>query len=151
MPSNRRHSPGDSPRTNRVYNITFGGTQTGINMQTFFGDAANISNQSVRSITTTYNAAGELLSVNDPSSDVSFVRDNLGRATTVSSTVNGVGFSMGQSFDIVGNRTELRASGSGTPDFRNIYRYDKLNRLTEVIQTNQVGVSLPSSPSRRRR
>ena len=31
------------------------------------------------------------------------------------------------------------ASGSGTPDFRNIYRYDKLNRLTEVIQTNQVG------------
>ncbi|MCY3006183.1 MAG: hypothetical protein NTV29_09405 [Planctomycetota bacterium] len=125
--------------TDRVYNITFGGTQTGINMQTFFGDAANISNQSVRSITTTYNAAGELLSVNDPSSDVSFVRDNLGRATTVSSTVNGVGFSMGQSFDIVGNRTELRASGSGTPDFRNIYRYDKLNRLTEVIQTNQVG------------
>jgi YD repeat-containing protein len=54
-------------------------------------------------------------------------------------TVNRVGFSMGQSFNIVGNRTELRASGSGTPDFRNIYRYDKLNRLTEVIQTNQVG------------
>ena len=128
--------------TTRVYNITFGGTQTGINMQPFFGDAANISNVSVRSITTTYNAASELLSVNDPSSDVSFVRDNLGRATTVSSTVNGVGFSMGQSFDIVGNRTELRASGSGTPDFRNIYRYDKLNRLTEVIQTNQVGGNL---------
>ena len=34
------------------------------------------------------------------------------------------------------------ASGSGTPDFRNIFRYDKLNRLTEVIQTNQVGGNL---------
>jgi RHS repeat-associated protein len=134
--------------TDRVYNITFGGTQTGINMQPLFGDAANISNVSVRSITTTYNAASEVLSVNDPSSNVSFVRDNLGRATTVSSTintsvsstiVNNVGFSMGQSFDVVGNRTELRVSGSGTPDFRNIYSYDKLNRLTEVIQTNQAG------------
>ena len=46
---------------------------------------------------------------------------------------------MGQSFDVVGNRTELRASGSGTLDFRNIYSYDKLNRLLEVVQTNQVG------------
>ena len=46
---------------------------------------------------------------------------------------------MGQSFDVVGNRTELRASGSGTLDFRNIYSYDKLNRLLEVVQANQVG------------
>ena len=108
-------------------------------MQPIFGDAANISNSSVRSITTTYNADNEVLSVNDPTSNVNFVRDNLGRATTIASTVNGAGFSMGQSFDVVGNRTELRASGSGTLDFRNIYSYDKLNRLLEVVQTNQVG------------
>ncbi|MFN9912381.1 MAG: hypothetical protein ACK53L_07345, partial [Pirellulaceae bacterium] len=139
---------GGNTSGNRVYSVTFGGNQTGINMQPLFGDAANASNASIRNITTTYNAAGEVLSVNDPSSNVSFVRDNLGRATTVSSTVNvsvsstivnNVGFSMGQSFDIVGNRTELRVRGYGTVDFRNIYSYDKLNRLTEVIQTNQVG------------
>ena len=121
------------------YTVTFGGTQAGVDMQPIFGDAANISNSSVRSITTTYNADNEVLSVNDPTSNVNFVRDNLGRATTIASTVNGAGFSMGQSFDVVGNRTELRASGSGTLDFRNIYSYDKLNRLLEVVQTNQVG------------
>jgi RHS repeat-associated protein len=121
------------------YNVTFGGTQSTTNMQPIFGDAANISNMSIRSITTSYNTASEVLSVNDPTSNLSFVRDNLGRATTVASTVFGSSFSMGQSFDVVGNRTELRASGSGTLDFRNIYSYDKLNRLTEVIQTNQTG------------
>ncbi len=121
------------------YNVTFGGTQSTTNMQQIFGDAANISNTSIRSITTSYNAASEVLSVNDPTSNISFVRDNLGRATTVASTVSGSSFSMGQSFDVVGNRTELRATGSGTLDFRNIYSYDKLNRLTEVIQTNQIG------------
>ncbi|MBM3967029.1 MAG: hypothetical protein FJ308_18485 [Planctomycetes bacterium] len=109
------------------YTVTFGGTQAGIDMQLIFGDAANISNLSVRSITTTYDADNEVLSVNDPTSNVNFVRDNLGRATTIASTVNGAGFSMGQSFDVVGNRTELRASGSGTFDFRNICSYDELN------------------------
>ena len=42
-------------------------------------------------------------------------------------------------FDAVGNRTELRASIGTTLDFKNNYTYDKLRRLTDVVQAGQSG------------
>jgi RHS repeat-associated protein len=98
---------------------------------------------SVGTIGTSYNTASEVISVTDSSSSISYVRDNLGRATTLTNTFAApwVNTSLTQVFDIMGNRTELRASIGSRLDFKNTYAYDKLNRLTEIIQTSQTGGS----------
>jgi hypothetical protein len=46
---------------------------------------------------------------------------------------------LNQAFDAVSNRTELRATIGSTPDFKNTYTYDKLKRLTDIVQTGQAG------------
>ncbi len=105
------------------------------------GDAANLTRGPLtRTITTAYNADSEVVSVIDPASTNTFTRDNLGRATTVATTLaSGNSASLAQSFDSAGNRTELRSTLGTTADFKNTYTYDKLRRLTDVVQTSQTG------------
>ncbi len=51
------------------FEVTFGGTQAATNMQQILGDVANVTNGTpVRTITTAYNAASEVVSVIDPAS-----------------------------------------------------------------------------------
>jgi RHS repeat-associated protein len=124
------------------FTVTFGGTQSTTNMQQIFGDAANASNGStLRTITTAYNAASQITSVSDPSSTINFTLDNLGRATTIAQSVNGLTptVSLTQSFDAMNNRTELKATIGSTLDFKNTYQFDKLQRLTDIVQQGQSG------------
>jgi len=124
------------------FTVTFGGSQSTTNMQQIFGDAANASNgSSTRTITTTYDAASQVTSVSDPSSTINFTLDNLGRATTIAQSVNGLTptVSLAQAFDAMNNRTELKATITSTLDFKNTYQYDKLQRLTDIVQQGQSG------------
>ena len=65
----------------------------------------------------------------------------MGRATTIATTIATLSqsVSLNQVFDAASNRTELRATVGATPDFKNNYTYDKLRRLTNVVQTGQAG------------
>ena len=124
------------------FTVTFGGTQSTTNMQQIFGDAANASNGStVRTITTAYDAADQITSVSDPSSTINYTLDNLGRATTVAQVVNGLTptVTLNQAFDAMNNRMELKATIASTLDFKNTYQYDKLQRLTDIVQQGQSG------------
>ena len=124
------------------FTVTFGGTQSTTNMFQIFGDAANASNGStVRTITTTYDASSQVTSVSDPSSTINFTLDNLGRATTIAQSVNGLTptVTLNQSFDAMTNRTELKAAIGSTLDFKNTFQYDQLQRLTDIVQQGQSG------------
>jgi RHS repeat-associated protein len=82
------------------------------------------------------------MSVSDPSATINYVRDNLGRATTIQNilgTFIGQQFTFHQSFNAVDQRTELRAVHGIKNDFRNTYAYDNLRRLTQIVQTGQTG------------
>jgi hypothetical protein len=74
-----------------------------------------------------------------PSSTVGFMRDNLGRATTLTQSVSGLTptVTFNQAFDASSNRTELKATIGSTLDFKNTYQYDTLQRLTEIVQQGQ--------------
>ena len=124
------------------FTLTFGGTQALTNVSQVFGDAANATNGSTtRTITTAYNAADELTSLSDPSSTMSYTRDNLGRALTIANTVNGLTptVTFYQTFDSASNRTELKATSGSANDFKNTYQYDALQRLTDIVQESQSG------------
>ncbi len=135
--------------------ITFGGTQASTDMQEVLLDVSNLAQANAstfnRTFTNSYNAVGELNSVAETNHltpfftrNIAFTRDNLGRATNITTnhnTSNLTTVSLTQKFDAVGNRTELSASLNGTPDFKNTYAYDKLNRLTEVTQAGQAGAT----------
>ncbi|MDZ4851014.1 MAG: hypothetical protein SGI77_17140 [Pirellulaceae bacterium] len=83
----------------------------------------------------------EVLSVIDPSFTVSFTRNNLRRATSVTTTITSLtqSVTLNQVFQVGSNRTELRANIGSTADSKNVYTYDKLYRLTDVVQTVQPG------------
>jgi RHS repeat-associated protein len=107
--------------------------------QTFTFNASN--GTTVRTITTEYDAASQITSLSDPSSTIDFTLDNLGRATAVAQSVNGLTptVTLNQSFDVMSNRTELKATIGSTLDFKNTYQYDTLQRLTDIVQQGQSG------------
>ncbi|MFN7873844.1 MAG: RHS repeat-associated core domain-containing protein, partial [Pirellula sp.] len=127
------------------FHITFGGIHAGVNMLPVRVDTTNLRRSSpLRTITSSYNADSELMSVSDPSATINYVRDNLGRATTVQNilgTYTSLQFTFHQSFNAVDQRTELRAVHGNNNDFRNTYAYDNLRRLTQIVQTGQAGSS----------
>jgi YD repeat-containing protein len=56
-----------------------------------FGDAAHSSSGTVvRSIDTTFNAAGEIIEISDPDATIEYTREQLGRATTITNTIAGL-------------------------------------------------------------
>jgi RHS repeat-associated protein len=105
-------------------------------------DAAHsTSGTTSRSISTVYNAAGEITAISDPDAAIAYTRDNLGRATTITNTIAGLAptIAFSQSFDAANNRTGLSATVGGTADFANTYQYDSLQRLTDLVQQSQSG------------
>jgi len=124
------------------FTLTFGGSQALTNVSQVFGDASNTANGSTtRTITSAYDAADELISLSDPSSTITYTRDNLGRATAIANTVNGLTptVTFNQSFDSVSNRTELKATSGSANDFKNTYQFDALQRLIDIVQQSQSG------------
>jgi hypothetical protein len=124
------------------FTVTFGGTQSTTNMQQIFGDAANASNGSTqRTITTAYDAASQITSVSDPSSTINFTLDNLGRATTIAQSVNGLTptVTLEPSFRCDEQSHGAQGHDCFDLDFKNTYQYDKLQRLTDIVQQGQSG------------
>ena len=98
----------------------------------------------VRTISYTYDVAGELVSVSDCDansvsiSDTDYVYDELGRATSIAATIAGLTPSvvLTQTYDAAGNRLTLATTLGSTDDLLNTYLYDNLGRLKQVAQSS---------------
>jgi RHS repeat-associated protein len=91
---------------------------------------------SVRTIDWTFDAAGQLTAASDLAADYTYTYDALGRATTLTHDIVGLGSQviMNHTFDALGNRTQLAATIGGTADFVTEYTYDALRRMTRIQQ-----------------
>ncbi len=117
-------------------------TGAGLNYEDTPIKISNATNgTTVRTITSEYNAASELVSISDPSCTIEYTRDNLGRATSIENVIAGLtpAVILAQVFDAASNRTELNATIGSTADFKNTYSYEAVNRLIDVVQQSQSG------------
>ena len=101
-----------------------------------------------RTMSYTYDIAGRMLGVTDRSgtstavgADYAYTYDWLGRNTATAATIVGLTSAVNttQQFDLNGNRLQLNVKLGTTQFFQNQYRYDRLNRMTEVSQGFQSG------------
>jgi RHS repeat-associated protein len=99
----------------------------------------------VRTLSYSYDAAGQLLSAADPAAAYEFEYDLLGRLTSELQSLTGLAFDIAyqSEFDANSRRTQLLALLGGQADFANSYLYDNLNRLT--VLTQQSGGSGPGA------
>ena len=95
----------------------------------------------MRTLSYTWDAAGQLTAASDPDSSYAISYDNLGRVLTVDNNgTSGVPrVILTSGYDAAGNRSSLSASVAGTADFLNTYTHDALDRLTRVDQAGQTG------------
>ncbi len=94
----------------------------------------------VHTITTNYNGA-RLTSVSDIYSTYAYKYDAIGRIESVDNAGTPVvpQVVLTSSYDAAGNRTGLAAKIGGVDDFKNVYKYDGLNRLDVLTQQGQTG------------
>lgn len=99
----------------------------------------------VRTLSFTYDAAGQLLTASDPAAGYGFEYDGLGRVTSETQSLGALAFDIEyeSQYDAASNRTELLALVDGAADFKNSYLYDDLNRLTNLQQES--GASGPGA------
>ncbi len=124
------------------WTVTFGGSQSGTNVSRMDGDvSAATAGSLVRTLTYTYDAAGQLTAASDPDSSYAVSYDNLGRVISVDN--NGTSglprVILESTYNAAGNRSSLSATIAGTDDFLNSYSYDALDRLTRMDQVGQSG------------
>ena len=95
----------------------------------------------IHTIAYTYDAAGQLLGVDDAEADYTYAYDALGRATSSSLNLAGLGqtVTLSYAYDSAGRRAELSATIDGTDDFLNSYAYDATGRLVRVEQSGVTG------------
>ena len=88
-----------------------------------------------------YDVASQLLSAGDGTAGNTYQYDALGRVTQSGATVSGLaqGVTMTQGFDAASRRTSLFAAIGSTADFKNLFAYDNLDRLTSLSQQGQSG------------
>jgi RHS repeat-associated protein len=124
------------------WTVTYGGTQANTDVARLDGDVTAATNGTlVRTLSSTYDAAGQLTAASDPDSSYAITYDHLGRVLTVDNNgTSGVPrVILTSSYDAAGTRASLSASVAGTADFLNSYTHDALDRLTRVDQTGQGG------------
>ncbi|XZE36947.1 RHS repeat-associated core domain-containing protein [Pirellulaceae bacterium SH501] len=99
----------------------------------------------VRTLSFSHDAVGNLLSASDPSASYDYTYDNLYR-TTQTEVAYGTGvnsFRLTAAFDAASRRTSLGLevdSGSGWgDDLLNSYSFDSLGRVTQITQAGQTG------------
>ncbi len=107
----------------------------------------NGSNHIIRTISSSFDAVGELTRASDPDSTYLYTYDLMGRVSMVDNlgTPGVPRVTLAYGYDLNGNRTNFaeRIGGPpGSPAFSGIvqYTYDALNRMTQLSQQN-VGVS----------
>ncbi|MBX3414202.1 MAG: RHS repeat protein [Pirellulales bacterium] len=97
----------------------------------------NALGATVRTIESTYNAAALLETIYDSGSlSYEFAYDGLDRLSYSSSFGGGLPFTvLENSYDALGQRTELKVYRNFTLDHTNAYEYDALGRMTNLAQT----------------
>ena len=95
----------------------------------------------VKTFTYSYDASSQLLGAGDGTANNNYQYDNLGRVTQSAATVSGLAsaVTMTQGYDAASRRTSLFAAIGSTADFKNLFAYDNVNRLTSVTQQGQTG------------
>ena len=95
----------------------------------------------IRTLSFTYDAASQLTAAADPAASYDYQYDALGRRTSVTHDIAGLGFPvvLASAYDAAGNRTSLSATIDTTADFLNQYTYDALHRMTRIEQSGQSG------------
>jgi RHS repeat-associated protein len=92
-----------------------------------------------RTITNTYNAAGELTQISDPDSTYRYTYDLDGRVLSISNqgTPNVPTTIMSYTYDNVGNTLSVTDRINGTVDNTTSHQFDALNRMTVNSQGNK--------------
>jgi RHS repeat-associated protein len=95
----------------------------------------------VRTLSFTYDAAGQLTQASDPAATLAYAYDDLGRTTSETQTIAGLTPQLGftSTYDANSNRLSLASTIGGTADFKNTYTYDHLDRLTRLVQEDVAG------------
>ncbi len=89
----------------------------------------------------TYDAASQLTAAADPAASYEYQYDALGRRTSVTHGIAGLGFPvvLASAYAAASNRTSLSATIDTTADFVNQYTYDALHRMTRIEQSGVTG------------
>jgi RHS repeat-associated protein len=95
----------------------------------------------IRTLSFSYDAASQLTAAADPAASYDYQYDALGRRTSVTHDIAGLGFLvvLASAYDAASNRTSLSATIDTTADFVNQYTYDALHRMTRIEQSGQSG------------
>jgi len=95
----------------------------------------------VRTLSLAYSSAGDLATASDPAASYTYTYDSLGRVTNESQTIDGLTptIQYQSTYDVASRRTQLQAQLGSTADFKNVYTYDNLNRLTVLEQQGTSG------------
>ncbi|MCL4207914.1 MAG: hypothetical protein KJ000_35965 [Pirellulaceae bacterium] len=95
----------------------------------------------IRTLSFSYDAASQLTAAADPAASYDYQYDALGRRTSVTHDIAGLGFPvvLASAYDAASNRTSLSATIDTTADFVNQYTYDGLHRMTRIEQTGVTG------------
>lgn len=122
-------------RDGRVTQYTYDNLQRQTSEQWLAGSTV------VKVFSYSYDAASQLLGAGDGTATNTYQYDNLGRVTQSAATVSGLAqaVTMTQGYDAASRRTSLFAAIGSTADFRNLFAYDNVNRLTSVTQQGQTG------------
>jgi YD repeat-containing protein len=92
----------------------------------------------VRTIEYEWDAANQLLSVDDADADYEYAYNQLGQVTQIMADVGSI-VVLTQAFDAAGNRTSLAVEIDSVDDFLNAYTFDALGQITRITQAGQVG------------
>jgi YD repeat-containing protein len=95
----------------------------------------------VRTLSYSYDNAGQLQEASDPAATYDYAYDNLGRVTSETQAIAGLSPAIGyqSQYDALGNRLDLLALLDATADFHNTYVYDDLSRLISLAQAGVSG------------
>jgi YD repeat-containing protein len=95
----------------------------------------------IRTLSFSYDAASQLTAAADPAASYDYQYDALGRRTSVTHDITGLGFPvvLALAYDAASNRTSLSATIDTTADFVNTYTYDALHRMTRIEQAGVTG------------
>ncbi|WP_449416146.1 RHS repeat domain-containing protein [Phormidium nigroviride] len=119
-------------RNSRVRSFTY----DGLNRETA-ENWLNATNNPIRTITSTYDAANQLISVKDPDSTYKFSYDPKGRQIAVDNTgTNGVpNVLLNYTYDDQDNLLSVKDTINGAAKGTTAYTYDTLNRISQISQS----------------
>ncbi|NBT35423.1 MAG: RHS repeat protein [Betaproteobacteria bacterium] len=111
------------------------------NLQRQTSETWLVGSSVIKQFAFSYDAASQLLSAGDGTANNTYQYDSLGRVTQSAATISGLAqpVTMTQGYDAASRPTSLFAAIGSTADFKNLFAYDNLDRLTSVTQQGQTG------------